>query len=83
MVAFLVSVAMLLAMTGVAVFAQTGAAPADPAFVPATAVGYGELRLDLPGDQHDQLAAFMAHLPGLRRSRELRHQAQPGCSTRR
>ena len=62
-VAFLVSVSLLLAMTGVAVFAQTGAT-GGPAFVPATAVGYGELRLDLPGDQHDQLAAFMAHFPG-------------------
>jgi hypothetical protein len=61
--AFLVSLTMLLAMTGVAVFAQTGSA-GGPVFVPATAMGFGELRLDLPGDQHDQLAAFMAHLPG-------------------
>jgi hypothetical protein len=62
-VAFLVSVSLLLAMTGVAVFAQTGAA-GGPRFVPATAVAYGEVRLDLPGDQHDQLAAFMANFPG-------------------
>ena len=63
MVAFLVSVSILLAMTGVAVFAQTGAT-GGPVYVPATAVGYAELRLDLPGDQHDQLSAFMAHFPG-------------------
>ena len=61
--AFLVSVSMLLAVSGVAVFAQSGAA-GGPAFVPATAVAYGEIRLDLPGDQHEQLAAFMAHFPG-------------------
>jgi Protein of unknown function (DUF3352) len=61
--AFLVSVSLLLAMTGVAVFAQTGAS-GGPNFVPATAIAYGEVRLDLPGDQHDQLAAFMAHFPG-------------------
>ncbi len=62
-VAFLVSVAMLLAMTGVAVFAQTGSG-GGPAFVPATATAFGEIRLDMPGNQHDELAAFMAHLPG-------------------
>ena len=50
-------------MTGVAVFAQTGS-HRWPDLLPATAVAYGELRLDLPGDQHDQLAAFMAHFPG-------------------
>jgi len=61
--AFLVSVSLLLAMTGIAVFAQTGAT-GGPVYVPATAVGYAEVRLDLPGDQHDQLAAFMAHFPG-------------------
>ncbi len=61
--AFLVSISLLLAMTGVAVFAQTGTA-GGPTFVPETAVGYAEVRLDLPGDQHDQLAAFMAHFPG-------------------
>ncbi len=62
-IAFLVSMAMLLAVSGVAVFAQTGST-GGPAFVPATATAFGEIRLDMPGDQHDQLAAFMAHLPG-------------------
>ncbi len=61
--AILVTLAMLLGTTGVAVFAQSGSS-GGPVFVPASAVGYGELRLDLPGDQHDSLAAFMAHFPG-------------------
>jgi len=62
-VASLVSIAMLLAMSGIAAFAQTGGS-VGPTFVPATAIGYGEIRLDLPGDQHDELAAFMANFPG-------------------
>ncbi len=62
-VAFLVSVAMLLGVTGVAVVAQTGGT-GGPAFVPATATAFGEIRLDLPGDQHDELTAFLTHFPG-------------------
>lgn len=61
--ALLVTLAMLFAMTGVAVVAQTGET-GGPRFVPANAVAYAEVRLDLPGDQHDQLAAFMSHFPG-------------------
>ncbi len=54
---------MILGVSGIAVVAQTGST-GGPTFLPATSVAYGELRLDLPGDQHDQLAAFMAHFPG-------------------
>ena len=33
-------------------------------YAPADTVAYFEARLDLPGDQHDNLAAFMSHFPG-------------------
>jgi hypothetical protein len=33
-------------------------------YAPADSVTYFEVRLDLPGDQHDGLAAFMSHFPG-------------------
>jgi uncharacterized protein DUF3352 len=33
-------------------------------YAPADSVMYIEMRLDLPGDQHDGLAAFMSHFPG-------------------
>ncbi|MBX3029131.1 MAG: DUF3352 domain-containing protein [Chloroflexi bacterium] len=62
-VAILVTIAMLVGTTGVAVFAQSGSS-GGPVFAPAASVGYGELRLDLPGDQQESLAAFMAHFPG-------------------
>ena len=33
-------------------------------YVPADTGAYAELRLDLPGDQKDNLASFMSHFPG-------------------
>ncbi|MEP7157884.1 MAG: DUF3352 domain-containing protein [Chloroflexota bacterium] len=33
-------------------------------YAPADTVAYVEARLDLPGDQHNGLAAFMSHFPG-------------------
>src|SRR3954466_7925894 len=33
-------------------------------YVPADTTAYAELRLDLPGDQHDNLASFISHFPG-------------------
>jgi hypothetical protein len=63
-VAGLVSAIMLVAMLGVAVFAQTGKAAEGPTFLPESSVLYAELRLDLPGDQRDNLMAFLGHLPG-------------------
>jgi len=43
---------------------RAGAASATAHYAPADASMYVELRLDLPGDQHDNLAAFMSHFPG-------------------
>lgn len=63
-VAGFVSAIMLVAMLGVAVFAQTGKTAEGPTFLPETSVFYAELRLDLPGDQRDNLMAFLGHLPG-------------------
>lgn len=63
-VAGLITAIMLVAMLGVAVFAQTGKAAEGPTFLPADSVLYAELRLDLPGDQREQLMAFLGHLPG-------------------
>jgi hypothetical protein len=62
-IAFLVTIAMLVATTGVVVFAQTGSS-GGPAFAPANSVAWAELRLDLPGSQEEDLAALLGHLPG-------------------
>jgi hypothetical protein len=62
-IAFLVSISMILGISGIAVVAQTGST-GGPTFLPATAIAYGEIRLDLPGEQRDQLAEFMSHFPG-------------------
>jgi len=43
---------------------RAGAASATAHYVPADTGMYAEIRLDLPGDQHDNLAAFMSHFPG-------------------
>ena len=64
LVAGVVTAIMLVAMLGVAVFAQTGKAAEGPTFLPATASCTRRLRLDLPGDQREQLMAFLGHLPG-------------------
>jgi hypothetical protein len=62
-IALLVTVAMLVATTGVVVFAQTGSS-GGPAFAPATSVLWAELRLDLPGSQEEELSELLGHLPG-------------------
>lgn len=62
-IALLVTIAMLVATTGVVVFAQTGSS-GGPAFAPANSVAWAELRLDLPGSQEEDLAALLGHLPG-------------------
>ena len=64
LVAGVITAIMLVAMLGVAVFAQTGNAAEGPDFLPADSVLYAELRLDLPGDQRENLMAFIGHLPG-------------------
>ena len=35
-------------------------------WMPATTTSYSEVRLDLPGDQRQKLAAFLAHFPGFK-----------------
>lgn len=62
-IALLVTIAMLVATTGVAVFAQTGSS-GGPTFAPASTVAWAEVRLDLPGNQEEQLAQLLGHLPG-------------------
>lgn len=62
-IALLVTVAMLVATSGVVVFAQTGSS-GGPTFAPATSVAWVELRLDLPGSQEEEVAQLLGHLPG-------------------
>lgn len=62
-IALLVTVAMLVATTGVVVFAQTGSS-GGPVFAPATSVAWAEARLDLPGSQEEDLSQLLGHLPG-------------------
>lgn len=51
---------------GVALFATSGQATkaVGPTYLPPTTVAYMEARLDLPGDQRDNLVAFMGKFPG-------------------
>ena len=60
------TVLVLLVVGAVLVLArpQAGAPSAMAHYVPADAATYFELRLDLPGDQEQQLAEFMTHFPG-------------------
>jgi hypothetical protein len=62
-IALFVTVAMLVATTGVVVFAQTGSS-SGPVFAPASTVLWAELRLDLPGSQDEELSELLGHLPG-------------------
>lgn len=62
-IALLVTVAMLISTTGVVVFAQTGDS-GGPAFAPASTVAWAEARLDLPGNQGEELAQLLGHFPG-------------------
>ena len=64
LVAGLITAIMLVVTLGVAVFAQGGTTVPGPTFLPATSLAYAEARLDFPGDQRDQLMAFLGHLPG-------------------
>jgi Protein of unknown function (DUF3352) len=59
-------VALVVAVSGVAAVLLTGGAPTAKVlgWVPADSVVYGEVRLDLPGDQRANLAEFLSHFPG-------------------
>lgn len=58
--------AVVVAITAVVVFAIVGKSPNATVlgYVPAGAIVYGELRLDLPGDQGQQIGAFLSKFPG-------------------
>ena len=61
-----VIVALIVAVTGITLFALTGASPTSTVagYVPADSVAYGELRLDLPGDQRQEVGEFLSKFPG-------------------
>jgi Protein of unknown function (DUF3352) len=65
-VALLVTVIVAIAAIGIAVFAVGGqnSVAIGPTFLPASAPLYGEIRLDLPGDQRDNLIKLVSHFPG-------------------
>lgn len=63
--AVVATIAVLVTAIGVLAFtASSAAASPTLAYAPATSAEYVEFRLDLPGDQRDQLARFLAHFPG-------------------
>lgn len=66
LVALFTTAFMLAATLGIVTFAQSTrfGAGDGPTFLPEGAVAYAELRLDLPGDQREQLIAFLGSFPG-------------------
>ncbi|HSH21516.1 MAG TPA: DUF3352 domain-containing protein [Candidatus Caenarcaniphilales bacterium] len=64
--AALLTVLALVLIVGTVAFASFD--PASPSvllrYAPSESIAYAELRLDLPGDQREQVLAFMAHFPG-------------------
>jgi hypothetical protein len=62
----LVVVALVVVASGVAAVLLTGRAPDAQAvgWVPDDAIAYGEIRLDLPGDQKANLGEFLSKFPG-------------------
>jgi Protein of unknown function (DUF3352) len=61
-----VLIALVVAITGLAAFALTSqtSTSAVLGYVPTDSVAYGELRLDLPGDQRQEVAEFLSKFPG-------------------
>jgi hypothetical protein len=59
-------VALIVAVTALATLSLTGSSPASTVvgYVPADSVAYGELRLDLPGDQRQEVGEFLSKFPG-------------------
>jgi hypothetical protein len=63
--AVVATIAVLVTAIGVLAFTASSAGSSPTlAYTPATSAEYMEFRLDLPGDQRDQLARFLAHFPG-------------------
>ena len=65
-IAAIAIVAVLAIATGAAAMLLTGASPTATVtgYVPSDSVMYGEVRLDLPGDQARQVGEFLSHFPG-------------------
>jgi len=59
-------VVIVVALTAAITLALTGASPTATVlgYVPADSVMYGEVRLDLPGDQRREVGEFLSHFPG-------------------
>jgi hypothetical protein len=59
-------VVIVVALTAAITLALTGASPTATVlgYVPADSVMYGEVRLDLPGDQRRAVGEFLSHFPG-------------------
>jgi uncharacterized protein DUF3352 len=65
-VAALGAVAVVAALTAAIVYALVGRSPEATVlgYVPSGAIVYGEVRLDLPGDQRREIGEFLSHFPG-------------------
>jgi hypothetical protein len=61
-----VLIALVVALTGMATFALTSTKSTSVVlgYVPTDSIAYGELRLDLPGDQRQNVGAFLSKFPG-------------------
>ncbi len=59
-------IALIVGVTAIATLSLTGSSPASTVagYVPADSVAYGELRLDLPGDQRQEVGKFLSKFPG-------------------
>jgi hypothetical protein len=58
------SLVLAVALAGVVLLTGQAAPSKLTGYVPADSVAYGELRLDLPGDQRQKLGAFLSKFPG-------------------
>ena len=60
------AVAIVAALSAAIVYALVGRSPDATVlgYVPSGAVVYGEVRLDLPGDQRREIGEFLSHFPG-------------------
>ncbi len=65
-IAALGAVALVTALTAAIVYALIGRSPQATVlgYVPNGAIVYGEVRLDLPGDQRREIGEFLSHFPG-------------------
>ena len=58
--------ALIVGVTAIATLSLTGSSPTSTVagYVPADSLAYGELRLDLPGDQRQEVGEFLSKFPG-------------------